>query len=103
MQNSNEAMREALKELQSRLVAGVYDGSIDCHEALEVVEKALALPRRQCDVGTAEEQAKRLNEFCASHGEAICGSFRCERCALLWAADRCELAWAQMPYEEGDN
>ena len=65
---------------------------------------ALAEPPRQCDVGTPEEQAKRMDEFCDSHGHRFDGhgSYACENCEFI-SVDRCELAWAQMPYaaEEG--
>lgn len=36
------AMHDALKEMQTRLVAGIHDGSLNCYEALEIVESALA-------------------------------------------------------------
>ena len=36
---------DALENLQSRIVSSVYDGSIDPHEALEIVERALAAIR----------------------------------------------------------
>lgn len=61
---------------------------------------ALNLGLRNCDVGTAEEQAKRIDAFCKSHGTDKNGYYRCEECPLL-EIDRCELKWAQMPYEEG--
>ena len=38
---SAKALREALEELQYRLVAGIYDGSFDCHAALEIVDGVL--------------------------------------------------------------
>ena len=97
------AMRDALKELQSRLVAGVYDGSIDCHAALEVVEKALAKPPRQCDVGTEQEQQDRFREFCRHYeSEGECGIGRSEAACPAFQGGRnpdCSLWWAQMPYE----
>ena len=43
------AMREALREMRTRLVAGIHDGSLDCYKALEIVESALAEPPRNCD------------------------------------------------------
>lgn len=92
------AMREALKELQSRLVAGVYDGSIDCHAALAVVEKALATPPRNCDVGNPVEQAARFNHGCFYHHTGRC-SRNCERKAKTFAD--CILKWAGRPYTEG--
>ena len=65
---------------------------------VKVVKEALSAPARQCDVGTVEEQAKRMDDYCASHGERIGCSWRCDNCPLC-SIERCELAWAHMPYE----
>ena len=60
---------------------------------------ALERSLRNCDVGTVEEQAERFHAFCASNKK--CGDvYSCERCQFNSVED-CELAWAQMPYEEG--
>ena len=57
------AMYAALKEMQARLVAGVQDGMMDCYEALEIVEKALAEPPRNCErFNTKEDAAMAFNE-----------------------------------------
>jgi len=56
-------------------------------------------PSRNCDVGTVKEQAERFHAFCASNKK--CGDvYSCERCQFNSVED-CELAWAQMLYEEG--
>ena len=57
-------------------------------------EAEIGSPRRNCDVGTAEEQAKRLSEWCNGR--------HCVNCQFKggWP-DECKLQWAQMPYEEG--
>ena len=92
------AMYTALKEMQARLVAGVQDGTMDCYEALEIVEKAISEPSRNCDVGTAEEQEERFDAFCKSHVRM------CKECPIRPAYGHyCHLAWGQMPYraEEG--
>lgn len=72
-----------------------------CGEIGEMIgrEAALSAPPRNCDVGTAEEQEKRMNEFCNlhKHGGSV---YACENCELF-TVDRCELAWSQMPYEAG--
>lgn len=68
--------------------------------ACDKLDAALALPLSNCNVGTAEEQAKRMDAYCASHGERIGCGWRCENCPLR-SIERCELAWGQMPYEEG--
>ena len=59
---------------------------------------ALAEPVKNCDVGTAEEQAKRFEEYCESE---VCKRKRCKSRAKALCIERCALEWAQMPYEEG--
>ena len=51
---------------------------------------------RNCDVGTAEEQAQRFNMFCFP--------IKCRECKLYTKEERsgCIFRWLQMPYEEGD-
>jgi hypothetical protein len=58
-----------------------------------------ATPRRNCDVGTPKEQHERHNCFCYAHRVREKG---CNDCPLN-GEPCCELAWAQMPYEEGDK
>lgn len=63
---------------------------------------ALAAPPRNCDVGTAEEQAQRFYNFCTEHSSAIHGM--CDyKCPCIDSGDKCHCLckWAQMPYEEG--
>ena len=62
----------------------------------------LALPSRNCDVGTAEEQAERMDAYCARYGERIGYGWHCEKCPLC-SIDRCDLVWAQMPYNEQEE
>ena len=72
-------------------------------------ESALAAPPRNCDIGTAEEQAERFRRFCGTHkpdesqfteeGELLCPSTGCELIACNHG--QCALAWSQMQYEEG--
>lgn len=95
-----------LREVCEQMLTFISNLEIEPYSALDEaaselrdkISAALSAPPRNCDVGTAEEQKKRLNEFCCSHGTDIQGAPRCENCALLYA-DRCELTWAQMPYE----
>ena len=103
MANSNEAMREAL-EAALKTIRGVINGTIsprsntvfDCRDKLSA---ALALPRRQCDVGTAGEQSERFMDFCRPGNRPP----NCEHCKVypkrmnkFW----CQLEWAQMPCDE---
>ena len=81
----------------------------DSCEAKTAINAALASPPRNCDVGTAEEQAERFRRFCETHkpdesqfteeGELLCPSTGCELIACNYG--QCALAWSQMPYEEG--
>ena len=51
-------------------------------------------PRRNCDVGTQEEQAKRYIDFCDNYP-------KCTGCPCVGQIkyNQCELAWAQLPYD----
>ena len=111
--NSNEVLREALEELMKFTCNCCQERY--CEEDVEeedgqripspcsVIIKAraaLALPRRQCDVGTAEEQKKRFQDFCDDSQVDEDYTSMCARCTLR-REKHCELAWAQMPYDEG--
>ena len=89
------AMREALLEASIALSDATHHHMTedDAKECLSVVNASLSAPLRNCDVGTAEEQNNRFLKFCES--------LDCERYCPLFKAESCELAWAQMPYEEG--
>lgn len=84
------AMREALKQIYDYAWAhGVWE--------IEAMAKAaLAEPARNCDVGTAEEQAERFKQFCNDHQEPWHG---CANYCPVLMSEKCALAWAQMPYE----
>ena len=106
MEKSNvKAMREALENIANMGEQIDYQlGSSDetvyafrherslAHSISECARTALTAPPRNCDVGTAEEQYKRFLKFCTS--------IDCKRYCPLFKADSCELAWAQMPYDE---
>ena len=100
--NAYEQMRDALVKIRNAMYQDVGgDIIIDMGEDAvnKLIGDALAAPPRNCDVGTAEEQAKRMDAFCECYG-LVDGAYRCERCQFL-SEYRCELNWAQMPYEEG--
>ena len=71
------------------------------HNISECARAALASPRLNCEVGTAEEQLKRFKDFCRiiSKDETCHGCPLLPQCSTL---EHCTLAWAQMPYEEGN-
>lgn len=86
------AMREALKTVKRYL-----DGyTVNVPEMRSQVDAALAEPPRNCDVGTAEEQAERYMNFC--HNYPKCTGCPCVGRMLY---HQCEFAWAQLPYERG--
>ena len=73
----------------------------------KIVRAALAKPPRNCDVGTLTEQQQRFRDFCEKmqHTDKAC----CGGCPIVHLrvkgiiGNSCEIAWAQMPYEEGDK
>ena len=99
--NNTAAMREALNAIKDTLDEWRSNGEMMEHwqysELFGIANAALSEPIRNCDVGTAEEQAERFDYFCYNHRSREKG---CGDCPLLDGGP-CELAWAQMPYEEG--
>lgn len=86
-------LREALGEARELLLPQChYDipYSKNCVAAVEKIDSVLAEPLRNCEVGTAEEQAIRFEAYCDSHTN-------CAHCPLK--GQQCVLAWSQMPYE----
>lgn len=98
------AMRKALEQasyfLHRHHMGAVYapDGEtlIYCWDVAKIVDDALAAPRRNCDVGTIEEQLQRFEAYCSAHEP-------CESCPLdrPRATPSCGVHWSQLPYEEG--
>lgn len=116
-ENNMTVVREALKLCGSRMcrlckelelarsMLNKRPLGVFCHPdkctAYQAAHAALALPPRNCDVGTVLEQAKRFAEFCHQHKHP---ESECLNCPLLFQAEgHCELAWAQMPYNEGES
>ena len=91
------ALREALEMAKVAIEAAKKKMGVDNPMILEIIDEALALPRRNCDVGTAEEQTVRYDKFCKTNKTV---EKCCTDCPALGTAD-CELVWAQMPYAEG--
>lgn len=99
--NSYEQMRETLVVVRDAII------TIDAHKddkefvntwlalTAKEVNKAIALPRRQCDVGTPNEQSARYDEYCYQNRTI---EHCCANCPVVSSAN-CELAWAQTPYE----
>ena len=78
-----------------------FDGEMSNAHAIQLgfIQNMLArFPRRNCDVGTPKKQAARFAEYCDSEA---CNRKWCKFQAKALCIERCALAWAQMPYEEG--
>lgn len=79
--------------------------------AIALAHNVLSLQRRNCDVGTVEEQVGKFRLFCESHkpaepeftetGELLCPVSGCELGVCNYG--QCALKWAQLPYEESDG
>lgn len=108
---NQQKMRETLLVVRDALdTISAHEDDIEfvrawIRQTKEAVQAALAAPPRNCDVGTAEEQIARFNEFCDSEWQNS-GSANCGNCPL-WVSGRighdCQIRWEQMPYtaEEG--
>ena len=97
------ALREALVWMKERINAAIHDGSLDCNEVLNKIDEALAKPQRNCDVGTAEEQAERFRNLCNKYydDENPCNK-DCPLASLdiIHGFPRCQAYWTQTPYRK---
>ena len=122
--NSNEALREALEIAKKAIcnharanhtcdslawensTINANCGDILCAyrdlcEAKTAIQKALAKPPRNCDVGTPEEQSERFKRYCPS-GDCkrwVCNSYGNEKLFR----HKCALIWGQLPYDKQPN
>lgn len=100
--NNTAAMREALNAIKDTLDEWRSNGEMMEHwqysELFGIANSALSAPLRNCDVGTAEEQAERFKKFCCIY------PLNCAGCPLKNIGithNECAIFWAQMPYGEG--
>ena len=105
MEGNVQKMREALEKLNAEIGRFYNNGWIpyDAWQGCDdMISRTLSLPLKNCDVGTADEQAQRYDKFCEG--------MDCVKCPVhaLWhhyfeiCKNRkvsCGLIWAQMPYE----
>ena len=122
--NNYEKMRSACERVR-RLLMLRGDGMARCvltwdefNESQKMLREVLSAPPRNCDVGTAKDQTERFEAFCQSNmqfhtdmfghdAEGRLDGWDCrEDCPVgrmidseTAVSDRCQLAWAQMPYE----
>lgn len=100
MEGNVQKMLDALRSIQS--VAKAMNGYVAHSEfddknikqyaslIKDYVRYALSEPPRNCDVGTAEEQSRRFDNYCRGR--------YCDTCPCN-AMSRCSMVWAQTPYE----
>lgn len=83
------AMREALLRCEAISHLPEISEQQCVRDMRNIIAHALAAPARNCDVGTAEEQAERYGRY---RDQFVYGGLNCERCPCFWA---------QLPDEEG--
>ena len=92
-------MYEALCEIAKRIENICGSDECDDREISKIgalIKQTLAETPRNCDVGTAEEQAVRYMNFCHNYP-------KCTGCPCVGRVQyhQCEFVWAQLPYEKG--
>ena len=101
-----EALNQLLGLIDNEIL--VFNDSIEPSEIsqaqyhIDKAGEAYEEPLRNCDVGTAEEQAERFHSFCKTHQSGIQGMCS-SQCPCKDCCDTCHCLtkWSQMPYEEG--
>ena len=93
---TNNKLREALTKILNLTNSLDENCAVDPVDILDIARAALAEPVKNCEVGTAKEQAARFF--------ALCDSNKCSSCPCRFIKKTdCALIWAQMPYEEGGD
>ena len=99
------AMREALDDAHRMIeafLATVGDRGMRSEfiEMRHRIDAALSAPPRNCDVGTADEQAERFEAECRRHDHCTpCPVFSEWREFKEGKTKSCKMIWAQMPYK----
>ncbi len=100
------AMLEALKKIGAMEIphnfqierSDIVDACYDLTKAIKIANAALSEPPRNCDVGTAEEQAERYGRYCDKFTQDGMHCESCQCCGKIQFG-KCEFAWSQMSYE----
>jgi len=107
MQELRDVVKMLMDNLKIHLAVPTEQITINRAELAAMVDdcqKALSKPRRQCDVGTAEEQYARFEAECRiirkRNTVEPCAGCPCSRDGE--GTDDCQLRWAQMPYDESE-
>jgi hypothetical protein len=111
-------LRDASRDFYHQILNSKYSGILDKYtcvkqgfpavlhvkEATVMANLALVAPARNCDVGTAEEQAQRFGTLCNKHYD---DEYPCDKKCPIATLDiihgfpRCQAYWAQLPYSDG--
>ena len=67
------------------------------------IDGILEIPKRNCEVGTAEEQTERFKDLCRKYRRGPGPRANCKGCPIQHESSHvgCTFAWSQMPYEKG--
>ena len=82
----------ALLREKAQVVADKFTAKANKDGDFKAVNTALSKSPRNCDVGTADEQAERFDRWCDRKNFKACWGIGCRECLI---------AWSQMPYEGG--
>jgi len=104
---SNSVIKEALNHSlvmihKLHYLARSTELDNETKKCVDEIESVMSLPVRNCDVGTASEQAERFDEFCDMQCLSGCSNCPCNTKPMITDIE-CFSNWSQMPYEEGDN
>ena len=69
--------------------------------ACDKLDAALAIPLRNCDVGTADEQLDRYGDYCQKNCSVCEHRLSCHIRGESYRM-KCIFAWGQMPYTKGE-
>lgn len=72
-------------------------------DAMITATKALTQPPRNCDIGTVQEQVKRLLDFCNFHGCISCRPCHESPGCMSSGAGACAVVWLNTPYKEKEK
>ena len=95
------ALYEVLHWVKERMIAAIYDGSFDCHEALGKIDAALSIPARNCDLryynnGTVDVCSARAYvdhlRYCEKYGA-------CDNCPMNSENGNCLAKYLLSPAE----
>lgn len=95
---TNSEIRAAINAVYDSLCEHEIIYPKERRRLIEVIDAAfVGQPVRNCEVGSAEAQARRFDGFCKMCDECKLAHVK----GLLVGRHVCQFAWAQMPYEEG--